>query len=269
MIGILILIFLIIVVIFISYKRIEVNSYDIEDEKIDKDLKIILLSDLHNRNIKDKLEDIIEIEKPDIIILSGDMINDYPKESKNFINLFKIFDKYKTYYTFGNHEEEILVSNKIKYIEKISKSNIILLNNMKSDLTFNINLFGLNLDYDFYKRPKKKKIDFKYINDKLGSLDKNKFNVLIAHNPLDAPIYQEYGFDLVLSGHIHGGIIKLPKLGGVFSPDYTFFPKYYNGMYVLNKMKLIVSRGLGFSKRLPFRMFNPAEVVVINLMKKK
>ena len=116
---------------------------------------------------------------------------------------------------------------------------------------------------------KDRNVNYDYINDRIGSINKNNYNILVAHNPTDADAYENYGFDLVLSGHIHGGIIILPKLGGVFSPEYRFFPKYYRGLYTLKKMKLIVSRGLGFSKRLPFRMFNPAEVVIINLMKKK
>ena len=71
----------------------------------------------------------------------------------------------------------------------------------------------------------------------------------------------------MLSGHVHGGLIRLPLLGPVLSPDYTFFPKYSQGIYKKNNTQMIVSRGLGFSRRLPFRIFNNGEVVIINLNK--
>lgn len=264
-----ILVTICIVIMIISYIKIDISKYNIESEKIDKNLKIMLLSDLHNRNIKNKLVKIISDEDPDIIVLCGDMVNNYPCGSKNFINMLDIFKNYKTFYTYGNHEEEITHKNRINYSKKICKTNIILLNNLKSNLTINIKLFGLCSEELEYVEMKDRNVNYNYINDRIGSINKNNYNILIAHNPIDADAYEHYGFDLVLSGHIHGGIIILPKLGGVFSPEYRFFPKYYRGLYTLKKMKLIVSRGLGFSKRLPFRMFNPAEVVIINLMKKK
>ena len=99
-------------------------------------------------------------------------------------------------------------------------------------------------------------------------VDKEKYNIAIAHNPLMAYAYESFGFDLVFSGHVHGGLVKLPLLGGILSPEYKLFPKYYEGIYNLNKTKMIVSRGLGFCKRLPIRILNPAEVVIINLCNK-
>ena len=104
------------------------NKFRKESKKVcafceDKNLKIMLLSDLHNRNIKNKLVKIISDENPDIIVLCGDMVNNYPCDSKNFINMLDIFKNYKTFYTYGNHEEEITHKNRINYSKKICKTN--------------------------------------------------------------------------------------------------------------------------------------------------
>ena len=90
---------------------------------------------------------------------------------------------------------------------------------------------------------------------------------MIAHNPLEFSSYVDSNVDLVLSGHVHGGLARIPLIGGILSPDYTFFPKYDSGMYIKKRTRMIVSRGIGYSKRIPFRIFNPGEIVIISLMK--
>ena len=70
---------------------------------------------------------------------------------------------------------------------------------------------------------------------------------------------------MMISGHIHGGVIRLPF--ALLSPEYKFFPKYSAGLYNINKMKLLVSRGIGYAKTLPIRVNNPAHIMIINLVK--
>lgn len=266
-------VFIALIVIFIiliihSYIKIDITRFNIKDKKIDKNLKIMLLSDLHNRDIKDKLEKIISQENPDMIILSGDMINEFVGDQENFFKLIPILEKYKTYYTFGNHEEACIKDLKNDYLKKLNKTKLIILNDDKTKLSSNMMLYGLDVDISFFEGLRKKKLDNKYIEERLGKLNKEKYNIAIAHNPLMAYAYESFGFDLVFSGHVHGGLVKLPFLGGILSPEYKLFPKYYEGIYNLNKTKMIVSRGLGFCKRLPIRILNPAEVVIINLCNK-
>ena len=76
--------------------------------------------------------------------------------------------------------------------------------------------------------------------------------------------YEKYGADLILTGHIHGGLIRLPMIGGLFSPDRTFFPKYSAGMYESGESKLVVNRGLSRGVR-GFRLFNRPEIISITL----
>ena len=192
------------------------------------------------------------------------MVNEDIKDTNNFIKLLSTLDKYKTYYTFGNHEkrEEFDLEN---YINELKKHNIILFNDKSESISKNIFLYGLESDIEKYQKFNKPMLTKNYIENKLGNINKKKYNILIAHNPLEFKSYVESEYDLVLSGHVHAGLIRLPFLGALLSPDYTLFPKFSEGLYKKNNTSMIVSRGLGFSKRIPLRINNPGEVVIINL----
>ena len=106
-----------------------------------------------------------------------------------------------------------------------------------------------------------------FIEKKLGNVGKSerdKYQVLIAHNPLYFPEYAEWGADMTVSGHVHGGIIRLPLLGGVISPAIALFPKYDGGKYMRGDKAMILSRGLG-THTIHVRFNNPGEVSVIKV----
>ena len=90
------------------------------------------------------------------------------------------------------------------------------------------------------------------------------YTILLAHNPNYFDVYADWGADLSLSGHIHGGMIRLPLIGGVLSPETLLFPKYDAGVFENGAAKMILSRGLGRG-RMGIRLFNPPEVVSITL----
>lgn len=91
---------------------------------------------------------------------------------------------------------------------------------------------------------------------------------MIAHNPAHAKAYRDWGADLVVSGHFHGGIVRVPGVGGVITPQLRLFPRYDGGMYQDGKTTFVVSRGIG-EHTLPVRLFNTPEVVVLNMKGKK
>ena len=248
-------------------KKLDVSKYTIKDKKIDKNLKIAFLSDLHNTNIINELVKSIDIEKPDLIIFGGDMINESLDEIDVFLELIKKLGKYPMYYTFGNHEEVFDEDDFNKYYNIISKTKVTNLYNETIDISKNIRLIGFVSELDKYKKFKSNLVSKDYIIDKVGKLDKNKYNILLAHNPLEFNAYVEYNPDLVLSGHVHGGLVILPVLGALLSPNFTFFPKYYKEMYEKNNTKMIVSRGLGHSERIRVRINNNFELIFIELMK--
>ena len=248
-------------------KKLDIIKYDIKNKKIDKNIKLMFLSDLHNRNIVNEIIITIKKENPDIIIMGGDMINQSNDEMDNFFDLCKKVNNRKVYYVPGNHEEMLDDADKYDYMNKVSKYSVEIIYNDKVNITKNIILYGFNSELDTYKKFRRHGIETKDITDKLGVFDKNKFNILIAHNPLEFDSYIDTNSDIVLSGHVHGGLVVLPLLGGLFSPDYTLFPKYYKGIYEKNNTKMIVSRGLGLSKRIPIRINNRPEITIINLIK--
>lgn len=98
----------------------------------------------------------------------------------------------------------------------------------------------------------------------IGEADENSFEILIAHNPVYAEEYAKWGADIILSGHLHGGIVRIPFWRGVVSPQISLFPKYSGGNYQIGDSNLIVSRGLGMHT-IKIRLFNEAEVVVLDI----
>ena len=125
----------------------------------------------------------------------------------------------------------------------------------------------LDLPPECYHRGRKKEIPTsEQIETLLGNPVKkeDEVTILLAHNPMYFSKYHNGNPDLVLSGHLHGGIMILPFLGGVIGPDFRLFPKYYEGVFKENDTFMIVSRGLG-THHLPFRFFNRPEVTVIEV----
>ena len=107
-----------------------------------------------------------------------------------------------------------------------------------------------------------------YVAQKLGTKEDKCYHILLAHNPEYFDAYEQWGADLVLSGHVHGGLIRLPFLGGVIAPSLKLFPKYDGGLFYKNNTTMILSRGLAFHN-LGLRMWNQGELVVIELLPTK
>lgn len=260
-----------VLIVLDSYINIDVSHYEIKSDKLNQkynNYKIMLLTDLHNRDITEKLVKIVNEENPNIIVMSGDMINEKVDGFDNFFNLCEELKDKTIYYVFGNHEENMSDEKQNEFIEKIKeKTNVILLNNDKVELDDSFTIYGFSHQVKYYLASTKEKIDLNYIEERIGKIDINKFNLLISHDPLLYNLYSEYGFDMVLSGHLHGGIINIPFVGGLLSPDFTFFPKYYKGVNKIGNTNLVISRGLGYGYMIPIRVFNRGEVVIINLMK--
>ena len=127
-----------------------------------------------------------------------------------------------------------------------------------------IRIFGVEIDMDYYKKLRKSVMKVSYLNSLLGRPCADEYNILLAHNPDYFQAYAGWGADLVLSGHVHGGIMRLPVLGGVLSPALRLFPRYDGGLYEEGKSKMVLGRGLG-THTLPIRVFNPGELIVVRL----
>lgn len=262
--------FLLVLIIILaeSHLRVDTTYQTIKSDKIPSEFdgtKIVLLTDYHNNsNIDEKILKIIEKESPKYIMMSGDMINEY--EFEPFINFAKKLEKYETYYVFGNHEENMSHEATDEYYKKLEKTNLKIINNQKISLGNNMNLYGFSPEIKFYVRSLNEKMSYDYLYERIGEIDTSQYNILLSHDPLFYEFYSEYDFDMILSGHVHGGVINTP-FGGLLSPDFTFFPEYYRGNNKIKNTNLIISRGLGYGNALKIRVFNNPEVVVVKLMK--
>ena len=232
--------------------------------------KIIQLADLHTKTFgknNNRLIKAVKKQMPDYILLCGDMVSRDCSEFTSLENLLcSLSEICPVYYSLGNHEIDMPEKKKTKLFATIKRANVTLLNNETNIIKIGgsfIQIAGISLFRENYRRR-----DTKYKNlkgYKLGDLEKaigsrQGFTILLAHNPLFARAYSEWGADLILSGHVHGGVIRLPFIGGLLSPERKFFPKYSKGIYALSSSIISVSRGLG-----KLRIFNPPEIVMIEL----
>ena len=283
-------IILIIMAVFILYCMIE-TARELRDFRLTKyricsprlngireTKKIIFLSDLHNRMYgkeNERLLQAIDEIRPDMILIAGDILTAKPKASlETAVDLLtKLAGKYPIYYGNGNHEHRLKLYPENygdmaeRYEEALQKIGIRRLVNEHTVLEESgICIYGSEIDKLYYKRFGIQPMDPEYLKSLLGQPSAEKYTILIAHNPDYFPKYADWGADLVLAGHVHGGMVRVPIWGkGVVSPNVRLFPKYDGGEFTLGKTRMLLSRGLGMHT-IPIRLFNPGEVLEVDLL---
>lgn len=278
---ILIVLLLIAIICFVIIESIGFKKvyYNISSEDYHgKPIKIVFLADLHNNNYgndNDRLIASIDNFNPDIVVFGGDMVTSGWDINFDFSHTLVFIDnlskKYPIYYAPGNHEERFeffkdrFPNEYDVLVNSLEKSGVHYLDNNDVFLSdFGINIYGLKLPLECYKKFKKSKVDCNLIDECLGRVDKNVFSLLIAHNPEFFSEYAKWGANLVLSGHVHGGIVSLPLIGGVIAPGLKLFPKYDAGLFYEGESLMVLTRGIG-SHSMPIRIRNKAEIVCIKL----
>jgi predicted MPP superfamily phosphohydrolase len=251
-------------------------------------MKIIHLSDLHNGEFK--WFGIIKEENPDIIVCTGDMISRNTVDFQHIYRVLKTLTKIApVLYSLGNHELTLSYINFKRLEFAVKKSGAIWLDN-ETFCFKGIFFTGATLKSTVYRKyigldgvekmtpevrerivnivqnKEKMRISYRdldyYTAEELGRDVKkpNGYTILLAHNPMFFKEYAKWGADIVLSGHIHGGLFRLPFFGGVLSPERKFFPKYDKGVYKLGEHYMHVSVGLS-----KFRFFNPPEIGIVTI----
>ena len=279
----LVLILFFVIVMIIDGNRFIVKEYTVESDKIGKGQTLVVLADLHNKQYGEKNEKLlaaIDRIAPDIVLSAGDILTAKPGKSYEVAASFmeKVAKKYPVYYGLGNHEYRMKIYPEDysdafeRYIERLKATGIVVLDNEATEIWLReeqkhtiLRIVGVSIDRKYYKRFKKTKMEASYLKKALGESKENAYQILLAHNPEYFEEYAAWGADMVLSGHVHGGIMKLPIFGGVISPKLVLFPKYDGGRFENGKATMILSRGLGMHT-LPIRIFNPGELVVIHLL---
>lgn len=246
--------------------KLTVTAKDLP-EAFDK-FSIAHISDLHNAEYgknNEKLIDILEAESPNIIAITGDLIDSNHTNLEVALSFAQQAVKIAPcYFVTGNHEAWI-GSQYEELKTSLQNTGITVLQDEAIELNYGdvcIQLIGLN-DPDFSERDRL--LSESILEAKLSQVDiSDGFTILLSHRPEYFNVYQNKNIDLVLSGHAHGGQFRLPLGGGVIAPGQGLFPKYDAGAYTENGTTMIVSRGIGNSI-IPVRINNPPEIVIIEL----
>ena len=270
----LLLILALVIWILWANKAVMLNKITIKSNKLPQSFdgfKIAHLSDIHNTDLGNGNIDVINIlktQKPDIIAITGDLLDTRRPGYDISIDLIKEASKIAPcYFVPGNHEAKS--SQYIPLRSKLNSIEVEVVEDRKIQIERNgeyITLIGI---CDPLIKTQKLTGDSKTVtNKRLDNLniDKNSYNVLLAHRPELFDIYAEHEIDLVLAGHAHGGQVRLPFIGGLYAPNQGLFPEYDSGLYTKNDTNMVVSRGLGKSV-IPLRFNNRPEVIIIELTK--
>lgn len=248
--------------VFVYYNNthLVITEYDYTNAKLPEGIDgycIVQISDLHNAKFgkdNEKLLEKIRICSPDIIVITGDMVDCSGHTNIPIALSFAsaATDICPVYYITGNHEYYLSEEQRNTFLSGLMASGVIILNSESLELVEGVRLIGLD-DNDLF-------------HDFSNLVATEEFNIVLAHEPQRIKNYASSNADLVFSGHAHGGQIRLPIIGGLAAPDQGFNPEYSEGLIHYNNTDMIISRGLGNSA-FPFRIFNYPEIVCVRFTK--
>ncbi len=254
----------------LSNFAVETTEYAVSDAKLPASFdgyRIAQISDLHGRPLNDGIIRAVRSARPHAIVITGDLIDDEGRWASVSALLARLVKAAPVYYVTGNHEWADLDTEGL--LEKLAALGVRALRNEYVRLTVGAeSLILAGIDdpngYADMKTPAELAAEIK-------AAEGDAYTILLSHRPDGFRSYAALGFDLTLSGHIHGGIIRLPLVGGLFSPGMELFPEYSGGVYRENvegrgTAALIVSRGLSGAVGIP-RLFNRPDIPVITLHK--
>lgn len=243
--------------------------------------RIAFISDLHDyvelHGCADRLETAIDEAQPELLLLGGDIIS-VIKESRKAPDvadtcafLCRLAAKRPTIYAEGNHETRLRTEYPEVYAEyrsKLERAGVVFLIDGRTDYG-DLSVYGVSLNQDYYAKRlpligESQEMPEKYLIGKLGLPDKQRYNILLMHSPLYLKEAAAWGADLVLSGHFHGGTIRLPGGSGLMSPQFHFFSKYCSGVHNCGNTSMIVSRGLG-THSIRLRLNDLPELSVVDI----
>lgn len=251
-------------------------------KKTNEKVRIVFITDLHSheygKNNK-KLIQAVKKQKPDMILIGGDMFvkNENPEMSVALAFVKEMVKIAPVYYSNGNHEKKVMehwetsIEPFREYVRELMSAGVHYLINESEKITLKgrtFEIIGLDIPrvhygkiWDYKELTLQNLKDDNKLPERTGKED---CRILLAHNPKFFATYAQADVDYVCSGHVHGGIVRIPKFGGMIAPDLTLFPKYDSGTFTSGKTTMVLSRGLGVHS-IPIRMFNVPELSVIEL----
>ncbi len=258
-------------------KKFNLTRYEISSEKLQDKHTWVVLSDVHLWQYgahNERLLSAIEKEHPEAIFLPGDLVI-HTKPEKFYIaeelmeQLIKIAP---VYFSNGNHEsrlEDPAMDHDASYQKlkhRMEELGVHVLNNDREVLVSGkdrIMISGLELPLKYYKKGVDTPMESEELMNCLGEADADNYQILLAHTPKYVPEYFRWGADLSLSGHYHGGLVCVPGIGSIISPQFELFPKYSFGRFDEGSQRALVSRGLG-THTFHIRIFDRSELLVIS-----
>lgn len=255
--------------IIVANRSFELSFYNCVSENIENPVRLVHLSDLHEWEFgsgnKELVESIVALD-PDLILITGDMVNGTDNDITSVLELCRtLVEVAPVYYQYGNHESMLMrqkdESKRVPVDVLLKAEGIHFFYNDYVTLEVKGNhlaIAGISVNPENYE---------KWAEDMMEEFQKiSAYKILLTHYPaLFYELLYDADIDLALSGHYHGGLIRLPDGRGLYHPDDGFFPRYSGGSYELGKGRLIVSRGLGNHGVIP-RINNKPELVVIDLV---
>jgi len=250
-------------------RRLSVVRYKVYSSKIKGKIRLALLSDLHSFNHghcgkpQEKLTRYIDAAKPDLIMMAGDIADHIIPHANTKILLRKL-QNYPMFYVTGNHEYRSGEIREIKRFFRELGANVLEGEARKVSVGDNkINVCGVDDAIIGMKRLKEQ------LRQCYRQTDKRLFTILLTHRPEKIALYNKLKFDLILTGHCHGGQVRIPRItNGIYAINQGFNPKYVGGFYNIGERgsrNMVVSRGLSKSTRGVPRVFNRPELVFIDV----
>ena len=262
-----------------SNTALTVRNYTLRSEKIVNPMRIVLLTDLHGLEFGDdneKLLSLIADQKPDLIALVGDIFNNDADDAE--IARMCSFIRNATaiapvYFGLGNHEAAFIQSHRIDLVQKITEAGASILESTFLDLEIRGNSIRIGGYMGYYRQPGMMTTNLAQMElerafaAEFESAD--AFKLLLNHIPtswLDWRYMDQYPVDLVLSGHYHGGVVRIPLLEqGLYAPYVGWFPPYTTGLFQGKQANCILTTGLAGYSWVP-RYFNQPEIAVVELL---
>lgn len=260
--------------VWISYNWLTVSKFTVTSSKITESFRMVLISDLHNHRFgseNERLVEKIEEQSPDLIILDGDMLNGDSEDDNVPVELIHFLSEVApVYYSFGNHEYYYIEAGHDELQNDLEEAGAVVLNYQSIDLEVKgneIRLGGL-YEYGFETTMQTEEENAKAISYLAQYVDTDRYLIMLAHRPESFYCWDyadTWGIDLVLSGHLHGGQVIIPGVGGLYNSLNGFWPEYDYGQYKLGNSDMIITRGLGSNPKALPRLNNPPEIAVVDV----
>lgn len=260
--------------IWLSYNWLTVSNFTVTSSKIAEPFRMVLISDLHDHQFgknNEKLSEKVREQSPDLIIIDGDMINADSENADTAVEVVRALKEIApVYYSYGNHEYAYMEAGHTDLQAELEEAGAVVLNYQNMDIEIKGNPIRLGGLYEFgfetgMQSEEENQRALSYLEK---YVDTDRYLIMCAHRPDSFDPWDtadDWGIDLVLSGHLHGGQVIIPGIGGLYSQLEGFFPQYDYGQYKLGDSDMIITRGLGSNPKILPRFNNLPEIAVVDV----